>query len=408
EESDRIFADTNALAQDTYDYIIDAIFGVSLNREVGGNYARVIDHVNQMHAYKIAVDIPSGIHADTGLVMGRAFLADETVTFAYKKAGLLLGVAKKYCGRIESVDIGITKESFQGRIPGQFSYQREDIQRIIPKRSLLSNKGSFGKVLLIAGCREIGGACILSAKSLYRSGCGYVRVLTHEANRDLLLSQVPEAVLTTYNDTALDIRAIKSAFDFATVIVIGPGLGEGEMARELLRYALMETQLPMVIDADAINLISKDPVLRDALLEHAKIRDVILTPHPLELQRFSGLDIANIRSRLLDAGREIADKLHVVLVCKNAATVVFDGRRARHLPDTYINQSGNDGLATAGSGDVLSGIIGALLAGGLDAMKSASMGVYLHGLCADLAAEDGSKSYLNAGDLTDFLKFLLE
>lgn len=400
----------------TYDGIVDAIFGISLSRPVEGVYRQIIEKANRMPALRIAVDVPSGLNADTGEVMGIAFAADETVTFGFCKTGLLLGSAKEYCGEIVRADIGITEESFLGTLPGQFSFQREDIGRI-PKRKPTSHKSSFGKVSLIAGSKEMGGAAILCAKSLYRSGCGYVRVLTHEANRESLLLQIPEAVVTTYTDTLSDIKTLQPVFDFATVLVIGPGLSQTSAAEKLLWHVLRNEKKPLVVDADAINLISQSGELKEALKEQEEGRPIILTPHLLELKRFSKVDIPVMRRKLLKRAAFLAREYRIVLVCKDAATAVFDGRRGGDgakpygkLPgNIYINQSGNDALATAGSGDVLTGIIGALLAKGMDAMESACMGVYLHGLCAEEASRAvGSKSYVNAGDLANELCRLLE
>jgi len=412
-EMDQMEVESSFLDQ-PYDCIVDALFGVSLNRPIEGIYSEILSRVNKTKAYKVAVDIPSGIHADTGLVMGNAFRADETITFAFKKAGLLLGEAKEYCGKISCVDIGITRESFLDRFPGQFSYQKEDIRRVIPVRSTLSHKGSFGKVLLIAGSKEIGGACLLSVKSLLRSGCGYVRVLTHEANRNLILLQVPEALLTTYGDDGPQDSLLRQVCESATVIVAGPGITRSDTAKKIVQYVVNEETKPLVIDADAINVISENEDMKKSLEQHASDCTVIMTPHLLELARFSGMDIPEIKRDLLRNGMAIADRYHLVLVCKDAATTVFDGRndgvirQSVQIPRIYINQSGNDGLATAGSGDVLTGMIGGMLAKGIDGMESACMGVYLHGLCADQAVQSGAKSYLNAGDLADHLKDLLE
>lgn len=399
----------------TYDVVIDALFGISLSRPVEGIYRQIIETANQMPAFRVAVDVPSGLHADSGEVMGIAFAADLTVTFGFCKTGLLLGSAKDCCGKVILADIGITKESFLGRIPGQFSYTREDILRI-PKRKRTSHKGSFGKVTLIAGSRDMGGAAVLCAKSLCRSGCGYVRVLTHESNRNALLMQIPEVVVTTYADTLPDSKGCQGVFDFATVLVIGPGLSQTDSAKALLLHVLKQETKPLVLDADAINLISQSKELKSALKEQDADRQIIMTPHMMELKRFSGVDIPVMRRELLKRAAALAREYRIVLVCKDASTAVFDGRSRKGMDsagnppcDIYINQSGNDALATAGSGDVLTGIIGAMLAKGMDAMESACMGVYLHGLCAEEASRAaGSKSYINAGDLANELCRLLE
>lgn len=409
------------LLDETYDCIVDAIFGISLNRAVTGMYADIIERLNKMQAFKVSADIPSGLHADTGSVLGVAFKADATAAFAFKKAGHLLGDAKNYCGKITCFDIGISKESFLSKKPKGFSYTKEDLA-LIPKRNAISHKGSFGKLLVIAGSKEIGGAAILCALAAYRSGCGYVRVLTEEANRECLLNALPEAVISTYKEEALEIEEVKKACDFASVIVIGPGIDQSETAKTILRYVLEKEQKPCVIDADAINLISMNLELRNLLKKRNPSSPVIMTPHLLELKRFltiedslndlehvtkerttkSPLEMTQIKENLLSLGLETAKEYHSIFVCKDATTAVFDEN------SYYINQSGNDALATAGSGDVLAGIIGSMLAKGMDAMEAACISVYMHGACADLFVEENGKSYMKAGDLIPQLRFLLE
>lgn len=392
--------------QEEYDCIVDSIFGISLSRPIEGIYAEIIKQANSMKGFKIAVDIPSGIDPDTGMVLGCVFCADETVTFGFKKAGLFLGKGKENCGKVICADIGIGEESFLDESPAGFSYQEEDICKI-PKRKLDSHKGSNGKVLLIAGSSEIGGACVLSALSLYRSGCGYVKVLTHEKNRDLMMSKVPETMVSVYGDGKLEPDTLKAACDFATVIVIGPGLGKTEEAKEIIRYVLTKTSKPLLIDADAINLIGESKDLQEFLQKRDKSQPVILTPHLLELKRLSGMEIEDYKKNPLEKGLAVANKYQCILVCKDAATVVFDGRIGA-VRKYYINQSGNDGLATAGSGDVLAGIIGGMLGKGMDGMEAACMGVYLHGLCADRIAEHGSRSYMKPTDIIEGLGEFLE
>lgn len=391
-----------SIFEEKFDCIVDALFGVSLNRNIEGFFKEVIDKANETEGcFKIAVDLPSGISSDTGLVMGSAFIAHETVTFAYKKAGLYLGDAKDYCGKVILKDIGITDESFLSRQPKWFSYSLDDL-KIIPKRKQTANKGSFGKLLVIAGSRDMMGAALLCSMSAYRSGCGYVRVLTEKSNKEAIVSKLPEAVISTYEEGALDTEVVKQACDFATAIVIGPGLSMSDTAGKIVEYVLKETSKPLVVDADAINLISKSDGLRQLLLERKSDFPVIFTPHLLELSRFMNVSIPEIKKELPATILETADKYNMVLVCKDATTVVC------HKGQYYLNQTGNDGLATAGSGDVLAGMIGSLLAKGMDAMQAACIGVFVHGLCGDYAAKETGRSYLKAGDLIEQLRYILE
>lgn len=398
--------DSMLFMQEEYHYVIDCIFGISLNRPIEGIYAEVIKQANSMNGMKIAVDVPSGISSDTGMVLGCVFCADETVTFGFKKIGLCIGKGKDVCGTVICADIGISEESFLDKRPAGFSYQKDDLL-MIPKRKWDSHKGSYGKVLLIAGSSEIGGACVLSALSLYRSGCGYVKVFTHEKNRDLIMSKVPESVVSVYKDDRVDFTSLENACNFANVIVMGPGMGRSKEAREIIKFVLVNTNTPLVIDADAINIIGEERDLQDLLQNRGCSQPVILTPHLLELQRFSDVKIAEYKSNCLEKGLAIANKYHSVLVCKDSVTIVFDGRE-NSTQKYYINQSGNDGLASAGSGDVLAGMIGSMLGKGMDSMTAACMGVYLHGMCAEQFAQSGSRSYMKATDIIDVLIQILE
>ena len=392
--------------QEEYHCIVDCIFGISLSRPIEGIYAEIIKQANSMNGFKIAVDVPSGISTDTGMVLGCVFCADETVTFGFKKAGLYIGKGREVCGEIICADIGIGEESFLEKPPSGFSYKKEDLS-LIPKRNWNSHKGSFGKVLLIAGSSDIGGACVLSALSLYRSGCGYVKVFTHEKNRDLIMGEVPEAVVSVYSDETLDLHSLKEACDFATVIVMGPGMGKSDHAKEIVKYVLSKTNTPLVMDADAINLVSENEELQELLQRRTGCQPIILTPHLLELKRLSGLEIEEYKSNILEKGLAIANKYHCVLVCKDSVTVVFDGRE-NATQKYYINQSGNDGLATAGSGDVLAGLVGSMLGKGMDAMDAACMGVYLHGVCAQQFTQTRARSYMKPTDIIEGLIQILE
>lgn len=399
------YKESTYFLEDTYDCVVDALLGISLSRPVEGAYADVLRKVNGMEGFKIAVDIPSGICPDTGRILGCAFMADETVTFGFKKAGLLFLEGKVACGNLICADIGITEKSFLHMKPVGISYGKDDLS-LIPRRNPASHKGSFGKVLLIAGSKEIGGACLLSALSLYRSGCGYVKVFTHERNRDLIIGNVPEAIVSTYGDAQLDMNMLQSDGHQSTLIVMGPGMGKTEEAKKIVEYVLTKTDTPLVLDADALNIVSEDEKLQELLKEQGCRRTVILTPHLLELKRFAKIEIQDFKKNILQNGLAIANQYHCVLVCKDNTTIVFDGRNKQL--QYYINQSGNDGLATAGSGDILAGLIGGMLGKGMDGMEAACMGVYLHGVCSDEIDKTGSRSYMKPTDLIEQLDYLLE
>lgn len=373
--------------QHEYTTIVDAVFGIGLSREVSGRYAELIDWINHQDAFVAAVDLPSGICADTGRVMGKAVRADLTVTFAYRKTGQLLYPGTEYCGRVVRRDIGITAERFSGGMTSVFTYSGEDLQRIRPRRPY-SNKGSYGKVLLIAGSRGMSGAACLAALAAYRSGSGLVRVFTPECNRTVIQSYLPEAVVTPYDPDGFFGEELTEALAWADVTGIGPGIGTGAASRQILETVCQTFEKPLVMDADALNLFALNRTLLDG---HRG--PVIVTPHIGEMIRLGGCTKEEILDDITSAARRFAEKYHLICALKDARTVVSDGVR------TYLNTSGNSGMAVAGSGDVLTGIICGLLAQGMQPFDGAALGVYLHGCAGDLAQEKLSAYGMIARDI---------
>ncbi len=378
---------------DTYTAIVDAMLGIGISRTVQGKYADVIHWINAQAAPVTAVDIPSGVCADDGKILGTAVRADLTVTFAGKKTGQILYPGAECCGNLICRDIGIRREYAESRV---FYYQKEDLGRL-PARAAYSNKGSYGRVLLIAGSEGMCGAAVLSARAAYRSGCGMVRVLTPAANRTVIQTALPEAIVTCYDPCAPEQSLIRGAIDWADVVGIGPGLSTSESAKELLDFVLDDTKKPMVIDADGLNLLAADPRLME------KVRPgTILTPHILEMSRLSGQTKEEITDALTDTASAFAEKHQIVLVLKDARTVISDGERI------CINTSGNDGMATAGSGDVLTGLICGLRAQRAEAFDAASLGVYVHGLAGDAAADLHGRHGMTAQDLAEEIGTVLK
>lgn len=382
------------LLKKEYTVLVDALFGVGLSREVTGDYAEMINIFNELEGYKIAIDIPSGIHSDTGEVMGCAVRADVTVCLGFPKRGHFFYPGYEYCGQVKVREIGIGKAAFRGRMPGMYRYT-EDIKKLLPKRSPNGNKGTFGKVLLVAGSRNMAGAAVLSAKSCYQTGAGMVKVVTPECNRIILQETVPEALLWTYPDkinhsdetnTAHEGATIylrDSDLGWANVCAIGPGLGTDEAALCLLKQLLRNSQNPLVIDADGLNLLAKYPDLQEEIaVRTAEGRSIIMTPHVAELSRLLGESIKDIKEHPTESAMRLADRLGCVVVSKDARTLICQSDSP-----VCMNTTGNSGMATAGSGDVLTGIIAGLLAQGMEAFEAASIGGYLHGLAGDVAAD---------------------
>ncbi len=388
-----------------YDIIIDALLGIGITGEVREDTRAIIQHMNQCRRQNTggdlkthrmipvicAVDLPSGIDTDTGAVCGEAVKADLTVTFQYLKKAHLLYPGREYCGKVYLRDVGI--EDYGIGAETAFTYEKEEAQKLLPQRKISGHKGTFGKVLLYAGSREMSGAALLCARSILCSGAGMLKVVTEESNHTLLRTVLPEAMLAT--DPVKDL-------EWADVLIAGPGIGTSKEAAETLRILLRASQIPMVLDADALNLLADDPALMELMKEKASKQPVILTPHPGELLRLSGFTMTDYQQEREKAIRTFQEQCRCILVSKDACTEVTDGAAL------YLNSTGNDGMATAGSGDVLTGLIGSLLAQGLPAFEAASKGVFLHGLAGDEAALKKGKHGMIASDLVEKLWTYLE
>ena len=380
-----------------YDVVVDAVFGVGLSRRIEGVYGTLLDCLNKLTGQKIAVDIPSGIDADNGVVLGTAFRADLTVTFSYEKAGMRLFPGQSYCGKIVCRDVGICDQSFladteRGHVPSMAALTLEDLS-LIPARRSYTNKGSYGKVLVIAGSMNMAGAAIFSARAAYLSGCGLVRVLTPEENRTIIQSRLPEAVLSTYHGKKPESEMIISAMQWADVIVCGPGLGTSDAARKLVHEVLKNAAVPLILDADALNIISEDT---DILTRPHT--DLIITPHLGEMARLQKVAVSYIQDHLVESAEEFSRTYNLICVLKDARTIT-----AIPYGQTYVNLSGNNGMATGGSGDVLTGVIAGLIAQGAKPELAAPLGVFIHGLAGDAAAEAFGQYGLMAGSLLDAL-----
>lgn len=392
-----------------YNVIIDAIFGIGLDKPVAGIFEAVIKEMNQEENLVFSVDVPSGIHSGSGKVMHEAVRADYTITFGLMKQGLLLYPGCEYAGKVTVADIGFPPKAVEAVQPEVFYYEPEDFLKL-PKRMKYSNKGTFGRVLIIAGSRNMCGACFLSGKAAYRTGAGLVKVLTVEDNRNIMQTLLPEAVSTTYNPAdfknKLEIDRIIKEMAWATAIVIGPGMGINGASEKLLDIVLENAKVPVVVDADALNILAArcslcEEETEERLSSLTLSNNMILTPHLMEMARLLDKDVEEIRRNIMDTAARTAGNQGCTVVLKDARTIVSDGKQS------YINISGNNGMATGGSGDVLTGIIVALLAQGMDHFEAAALGVYLHGLAADYAAKKGSCYSLMAGDIIEALSYVL-
>ncbi len=395
-----------------YDIVIDAIFGIGLTREIEGIYREAVCAVNQKGGYVCAVDIPSGVHADSGQVLGCAVKADLTVTYGFYKVGQFLYPGAGYCGKIICGQMGIDEHGFFGKSPGFYTYMSPHDVRL-PERRPDGNKGTFGKALVIAGSGTICGAAVMAGKSVFRTGAGMVRIVSAWQNREALLSALPEA-MTTFYDTALWAenepddafrKAFWEAHDWADCILVGPGIGTEKAAKWMLEQCLFESGLPLVIDADGLNLLASQIANAGGAFltkfigqrEQQPERNIILTPHLGEFSRLYGCSISEASGNLTVWPKELAERLHCIVVCKDARTIVACSRKEQ----VYINTSGNAGMATAGSGDVLAGMITGLLAQGMNAEEAAEYGVFLHGIAGDMAAGVYGERSMTATDIIE-------
>ena len=395
-----------------YDIVIDAIFGVGLSRSVEGSYRDAIEWIDQSEAYVCSVDIPSGVNADTGAVMGCAVRADLTVTYGFRKLGHLLYPGAEYAGMLVCRQMGIDEHSFLGEEPFWYTHIGRD-SALLPGRRPDGNKGTFGKALLIVGSSRIAGAAMMAVKSSFRIGTGMVKAVTAEENKEALQQYVPEAMMLTYPEDIFSdsggspevqeklMKELRAAESWADCVLIGCGIGMGRQAQVLLRFSISESNLPLVIDADGLNLLARDRGLQEAMAECGERgRIIILTPHLGEFARLYGCTTAEAKEHLTVYPRELSERLRCIVVCKDARTVVawHNGKHG------YVNTTGNAGMATAGSGDVLAGMITGLVAQGMTGVDAAVAGVYLHGMAGDLAAQRETEVSMTATDIIDRIR----
>lgn len=364
----------------TADILIDGIFGTGFRGMMPEPYLLAIEKINNSAAFVVSVDIPSGLDGLSGDITQNAVLADLTITFGAPKTGFFNAGGPGCVGRLVVSDIGLTKEAFDS-VKSSINFTDEKlIKDIMPKRKVDSNKGDFGKTLIIAGSAMMPGAGVLCAKAAYTAGAGYVYALTEDTNRLLYAIHVPE--LLHVNDHK------NKKYDS---ISIGPGMGATHKTYALLEDILLNFDKNLVIDADAINCI-KDP----AILLEKKSR-VLLTPHPKEMSRLTGKSVEYINNNRIDVCCEFSQTYNVLTLLKGRFSVISDEKGK-----VYINPTGNVALAKAGTGDVLTGIASGFAAN-CDLLDAAILSAYIHGLCADIYVKENSSFSLLASELIEIV-----
>jgi len=383
------------------DFVVDALFGTGLSKPLEGFYAEIVDFINSLNKPVVSIDIPSGLSADTGRVIGPHVKASYTVTFAFPKVAHIFPPACYSVGELYVVDISIPEDVPNLIGPDRFLLSLDEVAFTYPLREIMSHKYTFGHVAVVGGSRGKTGAPSMAALAALRAGAGLSTVITPLSLNDIFEVKLTEVMSLPIKDDGrgcfgLDsLDAVLSAIEGSkfTALVVGPGLGSSEDTYQFVRELVKEVNLPMVIDADGINALAGATELLSR-----KESPVVLTPHIGEFSRLSGLPKEEILDALPDVASEFARHYGVTLVLKSGRTVV-----ATPSGKAYVNVIGNPGMATAGTGDVLAGVVGALLGMGVDADDAAKFSVYLHSLAGDIGAEELSEEALIATDLIDYL-----
>jgi NAD(P)H-hydrate epimerase len=381
-----------------FEYVVDALFGTGIAGPVRGTARPVIEAMNASGTPIVAVDLPSGLVADSGSVGDRVAAATATVCLAALKPCHVLGPAASCCGEVTLVEISLPAQLLEAA-PASFELMtRAAVAAMLPHREAEAHKGSCGRVLVVAGARGMAGAAALAARGALRSGAGLVEVACPEGVHEIVGAAVPEALVRPvaagpeggHAGAASDFAEPLGAAD---AIVVGPGMGKAAGTAKLIRELIAGAALPMVVDADGLNALGDDlaPVA-------AAPAPRILTPHPGEAGRLLGRDAATVQADRPSAAHELADRSGAIVVLKGHRTLVAAPGRV-----TVVNPTGNAGMATGGTGDVLAGVTAALMGQGTDPFRAACAGAWLHGAAGDLVADQLGERSLLAGDLADAL-----
>lgn len=371
------------------DIIIDGIFGIGLNRSLQGWVKKLIEHLNSQDAFKLSLDIPSGLFADKAPEDKNAILkADHTLTFQTPKLSFFLPETSEFVNFFDVLDIGLDSEYILSLKPVAQLIAKQDAQLLYKNRKRFSHKGTYGHSLIVAGSYGKIGAALLSTEAAYRVGAGLVTAFIPKCGYSILQTAMPEAMVIT--DIEEDFLSAIDLDFHPTVIGIGMGIGTREETVDALENLLKNQKDAMIIDADALNIISNNKKLLKLIPENS-----ILTPHPGELKRLLGKWKNDFDK--LEKAKKFSNKHNVVLILKDAYTIIVFG------DILFINSTGNPGMATGGSGDVLSGVLTGLMSQGYESLPAAIFGVYLHGMAGDIAADNMGYEAMTARNIIDNL-----
>lgn len=392
-EDDWVLAE---LAASKADVLVDALLGTGFHGELEGDVLRACELLNKSEKYILAVDIPTGVNADNGAVSENAVRADHTVTMALVKTGLLLYPGREYCGDIELADISMPVKLVEEYQSDKYRLTDEIVRELLPLRKANAHKGDAGRVVICAGSPGYTGAAALASDAAVKAGAGLVSLYTPLSSRDVLAIKLTEVMVHGLLERMPGILGggaagdVISSAEAADVLAIGPGLGTSESTQEAVRTILQKITTPVVIDADALTALAGHTEILPAMQAPK-----VLTPHPGEMARLTGLEIAEIEADRINVAKKYAEQWQAIVVLKGAPTVIGCPNGT-----VYVNSTGNSSLATGGSGDVLTGIIAGLAAQEISLQEAAICGVYLHGLAAELTGIDIG---LAAGELAALL-----
>ncbi|HHW49365.1 MAG TPA: NAD(P)H-hydrate dehydratase [Clostridiaceae bacterium] len=379
--------------------VVDGIFGTGIKGEVTGLTAEIINIVNEFGKKIISIDIPSGVNGENGRVMGTCIKADRTVTFGLPKIGLVIHPGCEYTGELVIADIGFPSKAIEHFDINAYMLDEEMVSAVLPLRRKNTNKGDYGRVLILTGSTGMTGSGCLAARAALRSGAGLVYLGVPKTLAHLYGAGAIEAITLPLEDCSMGslsskcIGQVEKFMSGKDVIAVGPGLSVSDDIFEVMEYIISTSEAPLVLDADALNAVSRDVSIFGKLKAEA-----VITPHPGEFSRLAGISIGDVQKNRIEVARDFARKWKVITVLKGSRTVVAG-------PDgtVYINTTGNPGMATAGAGDVLTGVIAALIGQGVKPLSAAAAGVYIHGLAGDLAALETGEISLVAGDIATHL-----
>lgn len=380
------------------DVVVDAIFGIGLSEGARGIYQQAIEDLNALDAFRVAIDVPSGLSSDTGAIPGVAFEADLTIALAAPKVCHFFPPASELCGEVEVVEIGIPPQFLVTANPSLETIEPAAVAESIPRRRRLSHKGSYGHLLILAGSVGKTGAALMAAEAALRTGVGLVTIATPKSAITMMAPRLPEAMWEPLEETesgAASSRALPRLRELLRkreAFAIGPGLGIDEETVRLVQEIVSASKIPTVVDADGLNALSRK---KEAI---PKGRNLALTPHPGEAGRLLGSSAGEVESDRLLAVRRLARESQTHVLLKGYRTLISDPEG-----NVLVNLTGNAGMATGGTGDVLTGVLGALLAQGVDISEALALGAHLHGLAGDEAAAEIGQTSLIATDVINKL-----